>query len=1033
MEKKCFYNERENFTGLEPLISIIVPLYNTERYIQRCLNSLCRQTYKNIEVIVVNDRSTDGSLNIVKRIANSDVRIRIVNHEYNKGLYHARITGVEHSAGDYIGFVDSDDYVSCDYFSTLLYSAEKNSSDIVVGKIVHENEDGYQYVHNLYSFYNLETLSGDEITEKYWKQEGYCFIWHTIWNKLYSKKIWRRALPVLKKQEQHLIMTEDFLFSSVLFNYAEVLTCVEFGSYVYFKHDCASTSLKGGIEKYRKNISDLGIAFRFVGKFISSKEYRCNVKEHYNNWRNLYVKIWYDNISSSDMDDKSKTEMYHLLAENLGMLKEDLKTPSYFYSATTPYDNRYDKIIKTISSYEYDVISFDVFDTALLRPFYNPMDLFILMNQYFNSMVVNERQLFSEIRVKAEAILRKKAIHNSNLKKEDISIDEIYDEIERLCDMDKKTAEAIRQKEIELEIKYCTVRESVFNIYRIALECGKKIFFTSDMYLGKNTIAEMLNKSGYTKYEDILVSCEQNASKRTGSLFHILIGMTGVEPERIIHIGDCWDSDYISAKNKNISAIFYAKTTDCLLYNISDIKTTHSCCAYKSPSGTTINYEKSLEYLGTRTALALAANKLYDNPFISYNEWSEFNCSPQFLGYYLLGMHLLGFTKWLTEESVINGYDVLAFISRDGFLPMKAYSILQKYYKSAPDFTYIYMSRKSVISCDIKTVSDLYALYGYLNPEKCTIGCFIELISPILNSEKELFEKKNINLDDPIGDYNEFLKTCKYIYENYFDRSKAEKFTQTVCCYINQKISGKSAIVDIGYSGRTQEMIKRITGKEIDAFYVHTNDDIFSIKERQYGFKIRSFYHYTPSITGGIRELLFSEYAPSCIGYSETGEPIKEIFHSSYPENYIISEIQKNAINFINDFCKNFGDCIDIMDMRNIDISYPYEFFLSTLTDFDSKMFECCNFEDDMWAGKTFSLSKYWKDSIQYHKIKSFYSKMDKKSETYKNQEASNIEWDLFYKTGTDKKGKLSKALFWFVVDRELFKSKFRIKKGAKR
>lgn len=127
-----------------PLVSVIVPLYNTEVYIRRCLESLRNQTLQDMEIIVVNDASTDHSPEIVSAMMKEDKRIRMVSHEENRGLYHARLTGVEQAKGQYIGFVDSDDYVSRDFFRELAENAQENGSDIVVGRLVHEDEKGYR-------------------------------------------------------------------------------------------------------------------------------------------------------------------------------------------------------------------------------------------------------------------------------------------------------------------------------------------------------------------------------------------------------------------------------------------------------------------------------------------------------------------------------------------------------------------------------------------------------------------------------------------------------------------------------------------------------------------------------------------------------------------------------------------------------------------------------------------------------------------------------------------------------------------------
>lgn len=112
-------------------ISIIVPVYNTSKYLEKCLYSLINQTIKNIEIIVVNDGSTDNSLEIINKIAKEDERIKVYNKK-NGGLSSARNYGIEKSIGKYIGFVDSDDYVREDMYEILKKNLEDNSADMSI-------------------------------------------------------------------------------------------------------------------------------------------------------------------------------------------------------------------------------------------------------------------------------------------------------------------------------------------------------------------------------------------------------------------------------------------------------------------------------------------------------------------------------------------------------------------------------------------------------------------------------------------------------------------------------------------------------------------------------------------------------------------------------------------------------------------------------------------------------------------------------------------------------------------------------------
>ena len=114
-------------------VSVIVPVYNTEKYLSKCLDSLTAQTLKNIEVICINDCSTDGSLDILKVYAAKDNRIKIIDSKENKGAAIARNKGINVATGEYIGFVDSDDFVDLDFYEKLYNKAKENNADAAKG------------------------------------------------------------------------------------------------------------------------------------------------------------------------------------------------------------------------------------------------------------------------------------------------------------------------------------------------------------------------------------------------------------------------------------------------------------------------------------------------------------------------------------------------------------------------------------------------------------------------------------------------------------------------------------------------------------------------------------------------------------------------------------------------------------------------------------------------------------------------------------------------------------------------------------
>ena len=113
-------------------ISVIVPVYNVDNYLNKCLDSLVNQTYKNLEIIIVNDDSPDNSDRIIKSYKEKYNNIVYIKNKCNSGLSYSRNVGLKKSTGEYIGFVDSDDYIPLDYYENLYKTIEKEQADIVI-------------------------------------------------------------------------------------------------------------------------------------------------------------------------------------------------------------------------------------------------------------------------------------------------------------------------------------------------------------------------------------------------------------------------------------------------------------------------------------------------------------------------------------------------------------------------------------------------------------------------------------------------------------------------------------------------------------------------------------------------------------------------------------------------------------------------------------------------------------------------------------------------------------------------------------
>ena len=116
-------------------ISVVVPIYNVERYLKRCIDSIINQTYDNLEIILVNDGSKDSCLNICNEYKKKDERVIVIDQP-NAGLSGARNSGIEIATGEYISFIDSDDYIHKDFYKEMLSTAVKEKSDNANKKIM---------------------------------------------------------------------------------------------------------------------------------------------------------------------------------------------------------------------------------------------------------------------------------------------------------------------------------------------------------------------------------------------------------------------------------------------------------------------------------------------------------------------------------------------------------------------------------------------------------------------------------------------------------------------------------------------------------------------------------------------------------------------------------------------------------------------------------------------------------------------------------------------------------------------------------
>lgn len=280
---------------MKPKISVIVPVYNVENYLVRCIDSILKQTFERFELILVNDGSTDDSLNICKRYLNLDKRIKLVS-QANKGLSAARNTGLRYASGDYICFVDSDDFVEKNYLLLLLKNIEKYNSDISMCEYYLTNDNGKKYsVEEFNESKSISTLSGKETFSYFYKDNYVANV--VAWNKIYKKYLFDN----IKYNEGYYF--EDELIALPLFYKAKKVSFVRIPLYNYVQRKDSIVHTPLNLKKIQDKTVMYKKRIEFFKKNKDSIIYKAAVQQ-YKDWIIIIKKSGVDGVDGSKLQSE---------------------------------------------------------------------------------------------------------------------------------------------------------------------------------------------------------------------------------------------------------------------------------------------------------------------------------------------------------------------------------------------------------------------------------------------------------------------------------------------------------------------------------------------------------------------------------------------------------------------------------------------------------------------------------------------------------------------------------------------------------
>lgn len=298
------------------MISVIVPIYNIKQYLPRCIESILNQTYKDLEIILVNDGSNDGSNIVCENYLKQDNRIVLYNKK-NGGLSDARNYALDRMKGEYVTFVDGDDCIEYDYIECLynLIQSNKDVSISIVDKVIFSKDDELKSIKEK----NKCILSKEEIIKKMLLRNGAS---HTAWGKLYKRELWDDIRFPLNR------LYEDYLTIYKVFEHVEKVAYSDAKKYFYFQRNDSIMNSKLTINK----LSEVDVADEMndyiINKYPSCKDesYDLKVSIYLKNLKNILNNNSNDFIEYQEriIDFIKKEKKYILKAKGI-LLKEKIK------------------------------------------------------------------------------------------------------------------------------------------------------------------------------------------------------------------------------------------------------------------------------------------------------------------------------------------------------------------------------------------------------------------------------------------------------------------------------------------------------------------------------------------------------------------------------------------------------------------------------------------------------------------------------------------------------------------------------------
>lgn len=542
-------------------------------------------------------------------------------------------------------------------------------------------------------------------------------------------------------------------------------------------------------------------------------------------------------------------------------------------------------------AYKYDLITFDIFDTLIMRKTGSPADIYRIVELKLSSKNINIP--FNKLRNNAEKKLRKSG------KQKDYTIDDIYLEFRNLANISEQECNIIKETEIEVELENIIPRSDMIEVYHcIRNDLHKKTAIISDMYLTSDIIKKMLKKCKITEYDELLISCEKQARKEDGSMWDMFLEEH--RNQKIMHIGDNEKSDVQIPEGKGIG-IFHIMSSKDLFEQ------------------TNVGRNARIKDMSVIDSIAFGTilNKYFNSPFSqNKNEFSVKIDKSYDLGYSIIGPIVADYLMWVIRDAKKRKINKLLMLSREGYLFDNMFNIIKECSKAIDEINaeYLYVSRRATMVASIESLDDIKAALNvyYEGSISDLLKNRFGLDSSEAINEVEKIEDVNIHLPgDAALVYNKIKNICNLILE------RAEYERNNYINYINTIIEEKDmAVLDIGYSGSIQYYLSKLTGKSFVGYYFATDNKNIALKIR--GNEMLGRYIENDEIQPASKSYIhrYSLLLETVLTSMDNqlcyiGDDLKPVFRKeekSAVDKDVIEEIHSGALEYAKDFFSTVGD-----------------------------------------------------------------------------------------------------------------------------